>query len=370
MDKIKVLSVIILLGCSSFFCGCVEEKQNEIQVDEGTLLLQITDKPPELDILHANVTISMVKVHKSAAEDIDSNDENNGNDIYFVVDAGGAYTGSVYEVIQFNGNATGGVEPYNWSWDFGDESNATQQNPQHTYSEVGEYTIILTVTDASNETVQNETTAVIVNESGDEFTVNAGGDYEAKVNETIQFLGAADGGVEPYNWSWDFGDGNISYEQNPQHAYSAQGVYEINLSVLDNDSVVVCDTAQAIISEDDNDNDNSEGGWYTIKNESQIFDLIALQNVTDVLGEKKLVAGKYTQIRLIIEKAEITINNSGKIEVHNLKIPSNKVKLIKAFWIYKNETTILTLDFDIYKSVHKTGDNKYIMKPTIKVIQE
>jgi PKD repeat protein len=311
----------------------------------------------------------MVQVHKSAADDIDSNDDN-GNDVDFVVDAGGAYTGAIYEVIQFEGNATGGVEPYNWSWDFGDGSNATQQNPQHSYSEVGEYTIILTVTDASNETVQNETSAIIVNESEDEFTVNAGDNYEAKVDEIIQFLGSADGGVEPYNWSWDFGDSNISYEQNPQHAYSAQGVYDINLSVLDNESILVWDTTQAIISEDNNDNDNSDGEWYTIKNELQIFDLIALQNVTDILGEKKLTAGKYTQIRLIVEKAEITINNSGEIEVHNLKIPSNNVKLIKAFWIYKNETTILTLDFDIYKSVHKTGSNKYIMKPTIKVIQE
>jgi len=30
----------------------------------------------------------------------------------------------------------------------------------------------------------------------------------------------------------------------------------------------------------------------------------------------------------------------------------------------------LTLDFDIHESVHKTGSDNYIMKPTIKVIQE
>ena len=97
--------------------------------------------------------------------------------------------------------------------------------------------------------------------------------------------------------------------------------------------------------------------------------MISLQNVTDLLGEKNLSTGKYTQIRLIITKAIITINNSGKIEVHDLKIPSNKVKLIKPFWIYENETTVLTLDFNVYESVHKTGKDKYIMKPTIKVIQ-
>ena len=72
---------------------------------------------------------------------------------------------------------------------------------------------------------------------------------------------------------------------------------------------------------------------------------------------------------LVVENAEITINNSGNIEVHNLKIPSNKVKLVKTFWIYENETTVLTLDFDVYKSIHEIGNNKYMMKPTIKVIQ-
>ena len=119
----------------------------------------------------------------------------------------------------------------------------------------------------------------------------------------------------------------------------------------------------------DDDDDNSTAGWYTIVNESQTFDLIALQDVKELLGQKNLSAGKYTQIRLTVEKAEITINNSGEIEVHDLKIPSNKVKLIKSFWIYEDETTVLTLDFDVYESVHKAGKDKYIMRPTIKVIQ-
>jgi hypothetical protein len=122
--------------------------------------------------------------------------------------------------------------------------------------------------------------------------------------------------------------------------------------------------------EEEEENGNGNAGWYTIVNESQIFDLIALQEVTDVLGEETLSAGKYTQIRLTIEKAEITINNSGVLEAHDLKIPSGKIKLTKGFWINEDETTVLTLDFDIHRSVHKTGSNKYIMKPTIKIIQE
>ena len=126
---------------------------------------------------------------------------------------------------------------------------------------------------------------------------------------------------------------------------------------------------EAII-EAEEENGEGNAGWYTIVNESQIFDLIALQDVTDVLGEQTLAAGKYTQIRLTIEKAEITIKISGELEIHDLKIPSGNIKLTKGFWIYENETTVLTLDFDIYESVHKTGSDKYMMKPTIKIISE
>ncbi len=34
-------------------------------------------------------------------------------------------------------------------------------------------------------------------------------------------------------WYWDFGDGNVSYDQNPRHRYPKQGVYEVTLTVVD-----------------------------------------------------------------------------------------------------------------------------------------
>jgi PKD repeat protein len=39
---------------------------------------------------------------------------------------------------------TGG--PFTFSWDFGDGSKSSEQNPVHTYEKVGEYTATLTVT--------------------------------------------------------------------------------------------------------------------------------------------------------------------------------------------------------------------------------
>ncbi|MGC9308025.1 MAG: C25 family cysteine peptidase [Thermoplasmatota archaeon] len=43
----------------------------------------------------------------------------------------------------------------------------------------------------------------------------------------------SDGSV--VNWSWDFGDGNMSYEQYPNHQYGKKGTYMVTLTVRDDD---------------------------------------------------------------------------------------------------------------------------------------
>lgn len=45
----------------------------------------------------------------------------------------------------------------------------------------------------------------------------------------------ANGGTPPYSFSWDFGDGVISTQQNPSHIYTQIGNYVVVLTVRDND---------------------------------------------------------------------------------------------------------------------------------------
>lgn len=116
---------------------------------------------------------------------------------------------------------------------------------------------------------------------------------------------------------------------------------------------------------DDTDNNDTIGEWITIVNESQTFDLIALQDVTELFGTVNLSAGWYTQIRLLIESALITVDGVQ----YNLTITSKNIKLIHPFSIQDGQTTTLILDFDVQKSVHKTGNDEYKFRPTIKVIQ-
>lgn len=117
---------------------------------------------------------------------------------------------------------------------------------------------------------------------------------------------------------------------------------------------------------DEEDNTTTEESWFAVVEEAQTFDLIAIKDVKEFLGSAVLDPGKYTQIRLNVDQALVTINGTE----YDLETPSDKIKLIKPFTIVVNQTTTLTLDFDAQESIHSTGNDKYIMQPTIKVIQE
>jgi len=106
-------------------------------------------------------------------------------------------------------------------------------------------------------------------------------------------------------------------------------------------------------------------GWIIFSNESQTFDLIAIQNVEEILGQKALEPGKYTQIRLLVTSAIATINGTE----YNVTVPSGKIKLIHPFDIIANQTTTLLLDFDAEKSLVERGKTeRYNLKPTIRII--
>ncbi len=67
---------------------------------------------------------------------------------YFIAEANGPYYGLIDEPVQFEGDAYKGVKPYTWLWDFGDGYSSDEQNPSHIYTEEGNYSVTLTVSDS------------------------------------------------------------------------------------------------------------------------------------------------------------------------------------------------------------------------------
>ncbi|HUK51206.1 MAG TPA: DUF4382 domain-containing protein [Terriglobales bacterium] len=56
----------------------------------------------------------------------------------------------------------------------------------------------------------------------------------------------------------------------------------------------------------------SAGGWTSISNQSQTFDLLALQNTTKALGKGQISAGQYDQIRIEVTNVTWIFNKTTR----------------------------------------------------------
>ena len=62
--------------------------------------------------------------------------------------------------VQFNDESTGTISTI--EWDFGDGTTSNELNPNHTYSEPGNYTVTVTITDVEGNTQSFTQTITIV----------------------------------------------------------------------------------------------------------------------------------------------------------------------------------------------------------------
>lgn len=287
--KLLVASCLILM---LFLSGCIQEDEtkNEGATEEkmSFTTVLISDAPTD-DFSHINVTFSQVKIHKSG-NDNDSGwiifdmepktidliylHENNlsselgvknlsaGNysKLWIVVDGATGVLKETGEQITFDvpsgdlkiqqsfeikeGNTTIDVEL--------DLDRSVLYVPQG-----GVYKLLPQLGKMKINYDENKDENDDDDEDDDkdeeEFEADAGDEYEGKIGEMIEFEGKAEGGVEPYNWSWDFDDGNTSTEQNPEHAYNATGTYTATLTVTDDEGNIATDTATVEIEEEPDD---------------------------------------------------------------------------------------------------------------------
>jgi len=121
-----------------------------------------------------------------------------------------------------------------WLWNFGDGGASTSQNPSHTYSAGGTYTVSLTVTSATCNDTETKTGYIIILGGPTAAFVGAptSGSAPLTVNFTDQSINDPNAGALQY--AWNFGDGGTSNQQNPSHTYSAPGIYTVMLDVSNN----------------------------------------------------------------------------------------------------------------------------------------
>jgi len=110
-----------------------------------------------------------------------------------------------------------------------------------------------------------------------------------------------------------------------------------------------------------------EGEWISINitDDNKSFDLLKIKGLEDFLAASEVAAGKYTQVRLTIEKIEVAL---GGGEPEPATVPSGELKFVRPFDVVAGETTVIVVDFDADKSVVVTGSGKIMVKPVVKLI--
>ncbi|MGB7337512.1 MAG: PKD domain-containing protein, partial [Phototrophicaceae bacterium] len=132
--------------------------------------------------------------------------------------------------VIFTNNSTGQINAV--SWDFGDGSTSSEQNPTHVFNNPGTYNVVLRVAGNGGSssliraiTVEDNTIAApIASFTADSTTIETG--------ETVAFTNTTSG--ESTSFLWDF-DGNgltDNTDISPTHTYNTAGVYNVRLTAI------------------------------------------------------------------------------------------------------------------------------------------
>jgi len=137
------------------------------------------------------------------------------------------------------------------------------------------------------------------------------------------------------------------------------------------------DVIHAFVTLDNIEVHREGGGWETIDiGENVTFDLMEVIGVTEVLGSVNVTAGSFTQIRMNVPTVDVVFSTDNGTDNVTARVPSEKLKIVKAFEVIGGTKTVLTLDFDGKRSLVlpgkdiETGKQKAIFKPVVHLLVE
>ena len=167
-----------------------------------------------------------------------------------VADANGPYTGEAGVAVSFDGSASddpdGSIQTY--AWDFGDGNTGSGATQTHTYATADVYNVTLTVTDNEGAS-DSDSTQANIGQGNQTPVADADGPYTGQAGVAVTFDGSAsddpDGSITTY--AWDFGDGNTGSGVTPTHTYATADLYNVTLTVTDNESASDADSTHALI---------------------------------------------------------------------------------------------------------------------------
>ena len=126
--------------------------------------------------------------------------------------------------------SAGGPPIAAWAWDFADGNSQTTSNTSvtHTYNTAGNFPVSVIITDTNGCTTSKVKTVVVVAPPNASFTASPL--FACTAPLTVNFINtSSSSGAVTY--SWNFGNGNTSTQQNPSYTYNSAGSYPVSLIV-------------------------------------------------------------------------------------------------------------------------------------------
>ena len=126
-----------------------------------------------------------------------------------------------------------GISAYHW--DLGDGNASTAMAVTHSYSDDGDYLVVLTVTDTHNVSRTASRTIPVANRAP--AARYSGGPLSGNVTTVFAFNASSSSDMDGtiVNYTWDTGSGDKRYGRDVKWTYSAPGRYEATLTVRDDD---------------------------------------------------------------------------------------------------------------------------------------
>jgi len=132
-------------------------------------------------------------------------------------------------LVTFTVNASGGVGPYTNNITYGDGTSGSTLT--HTYNNGGTFVVSVTTKDSKGTAKTSGTISLTflpplhLNITSTTIT--------GKAPLAVGFTSTVTGGQTPYNYSWDFGDGQKSVDASPTHIYKNMGIFDAKCTVKD-----------------------------------------------------------------------------------------------------------------------------------------
>src|SRR6266581_4390232 len=155
---------------------------------------------------------------------------------------------TVGQPVQFSETVNGGTSPYTFAWTFGDGVSGTGQNPTHTYSAKGTFTVTDVITDSATPTHATFTVTHTITVIGTTLvvTISCG---TATAGKPVTCTATITGGTQPYTTTWTATAGSPSTGTGTSFTttFATKGSDTVSVSVKDANMVTATNSVTVTV---------------------------------------------------------------------------------------------------------------------------